>query len=74
MIADQFRIHPGSVTADTSAMDVSGWDSMTHTLLLMQIEEVFRVRLDEAEGFQAANVGELSKIVDRALSRRTNEQ
>jgi acyl carrier protein len=66
VIADHFRVDPGSITAKTTAMEVSGWDSMTHTLLLIRIEKEFQVRVDEAEGFQAANVGELAEIIEKA--------
>ncbi|MGB9464125.1 MAG: acyl carrier protein [Candidatus Acidiferrum sp.] len=67
VIAKHFRVDAVSITPNTTAMDVSGWDSMTHTLLLIHIEKEFRVRLDEAEGFQAANVGELAALIEKAL-------
>ncbi len=69
VIARHFRVERASITAHTTAMEVSGWDSMTHTLLLIQIEKEFGVRLDEAEGFQAANVGELAAVVEKALEK-----
>ena len=69
VIANHFRVEEASITPDTTAMEVSGWDSMTHTLLLIQIEKEFRVRLDEAEGFQAANVGELAAAIEKALEK-----
>jgi acyl carrier protein len=69
LIAKHFRVAPGSIAESTTALDVDGWDSMTHTLLLIQIEQAFAVRLDEMEGFRAASVGDLAKIIEVAVAR-----
>jgi len=68
VVAGYFRLNPACVTAATTAMDVGGWDSVTHTLLLIEIEKHFHIRLDESEGFQVSNVGELAALVEKALT------
>lgn len=70
IVAGHFHVDAASITPDTGAMDIRGWNSMTHTLLLLQIEKEFRLRLDEAEGFQAANVGQLAALIEKTLRGR----
>ena len=43
------------LTADTSAADVDGWDSMAHINLIVAIEKRFAIR------FSATEIGELAR-------------
>lgn len=70
VIAKHFRTDPASITAATTALEVKGWDSLNHTLLLMRLEQVFQVRIEAHAAFQAANVGELAALIE-AAPRRT---
>lgn len=51
---------------DTSNVDVAGWDSVSHALLVMRIEDLFDVFLPMEEAFQARTVGLLVDAVLRA--------
>jgi acyl carrier protein len=73
VIGDHFQIDPGSITPGTSALDVFGWDSMAHVLLLLKIEETFQVSLDEVESYQATNVGELAEVIEQTLRKGVRE-
>jgi acyl carrier protein len=55
-----------SVTANTEAADVEGWDSLAHINIVSQIESEFGVRfsLDELARFSA-----VGKIVDALLQK-----
>lgn len=51
------------VTADTTAKDVAGWDSMTNLFLIDAIERKFRFKFKLDEIMNARNIGELCGIV-----------
>ncbi len=54
------------ITPETTSADVPGWDSLSHSMLLMAIEEQFGVDLPLDRVFEARDVGELAAIVDEA--------
>ena len=45
LVSSHLRVDAASVNRSTCATDVPGWNSITHTLLLMQIEREFHIRL-----------------------------
>jgi acyl carrier protein len=62
------RFHPPAatvITPETTAADVLGWDSLSHTLLIMDVEDAFGVELPFDEITALANVGELAALVAR---------
>jgi acyl carrier protein len=65
VIADVFNADASSITRETVADDVDGWDSLAHTVLMMRLERVFGVRIDEATASGAENVGELADAIAR---------
>lgn len=52
-----------TVTRDTTAADVDGWDSLMHVTLMLRIEAAFRVRLTSAEVTGLKNVGQLADLL-----------
>lgn len=65
-IATEFRIEAATVTSETVAADVDGWDSFSHCNLIMAIESRLGCTLPFDELIEAGNVGELARIVERA--------
>ena len=63
ILARQFQIASDSVSRDTSAYDVNGWDSVSHVYVLLEVERRFGVRLPEQRVFQLENVGDLVDLV-----------
>jgi len=57
---------PASIGEHTTAQDVDGWDSLSHTMLLLEIEQDVHCELPLDELFLATNVGELIDISARA--------
>jgi len=53
------------VGASTTALDVDGWDSLSHSMLMLEIEQAFGIELDLAEAGRCANVGELVGCIER---------
>lgn len=51
------------VTANTTAKDIAGWDSMTNLFLIDAIEQRFGFKFKLDEILNAQNVGELCNII-----------
>jgi acyl carrier protein len=58
-IGEVFGIDPNTIGRSTVAEDVDGWDSLSHTILILRLEKVLKVRIDDQIAQNAANVGEL---------------
>jgi acyl carrier protein len=58
-IAETFSVDSTTICRSTIASDIDGWDSLSHTILLMRIEKALQVRIDETLASTAENVGEL---------------
>lgn len=70
ILAKQFSVVPETVTRDTAAMDVPGWDSVTHVYVLLAIEQAFGVRIPDDRVFSMDNVGDLVDTLDDQMNRR----
>lgn len=56
------------ITRSTNSADIRGWDSLSHTLILMTIESHFNIQLPLEEVLLVKNVGDLEDIVSRILT------
>ena len=66
-----FALAPGqAVTRATNSADVDGWDSLSHSLLILGVEDEFGVDLPLDRTFELQNVGELVDLID-ATERRS---
>lgn len=52
-----------TVTNDTTANDVEGWDSFEHINLIVAIEDEFSVKIPIKETIAMKNVGEMVDII-----------
>ncbi len=57
-----------TLTPDTTANDVDGWDSMSHVNLIMAVENRFNIRFNHKEVMGFRNVGDLARCVDSKLN------
>lgn len=57
-----------SISRQTKAMDVRGWDSLSHTVVLMSLEDAFDCELPMDRTFQLKNVGELVDLISEMIS------
>jgi acyl carrier protein len=62
VIADHFQ-HRGLITPETTAVQVHGWDSLAHTIVIMKVEDDFSVELPEPVIFSLRNVGDLALAI-----------
>tara|TARA_X000001036_G_scaffold33680_1_gene27509 strand:- start:250 stop:495 length:246 start_codon:yes stop_codon:yes gene_type:complete len=51
------------LTDDLSAKDVDNWDSLTHMILITEIEEKFEIKFSLKDLNQLENVGDLIQII-----------
>lgn len=56
----------GSMTA----ADVPGWDSLNHTLIIVEISSRLGIEISPREASGLANLGELVSVVDSRLTLR----
>jgi len=52
-----------SVTDDTTAADVEGWDSLSHITLVLAVEREFRIKMTAAEVGALKNVGQMIVLI-----------
>lgn len=52
-----------TLTTETTARDVRGWDSLTNIQLIVAVEKKFRIRFSASEIMKFANVGDLVNAV-----------
>lgn len=58
-----------TISRETTARDVEGWDSLSHVTLLVSLEQRFGIRFKSSEVSDLKNVGELLDVVARERSR-----
>jgi acyl carrier protein len=57
-----------TLTPETTADDIEGWDSLSHVNLIMAVENRFGVAFKPKERLSFKNVGELARSVESKLS------
>jgi len=63
VFADVFDAGPINVTAELSAKDVEGWDSLTHVRLLLTVQQVFKIKFSTSEIRKLEKVGDLVRLI-----------
>lgn len=54
-----------ALTEETTAGDISGWDSLSHVQILLGVENAFGIRLNATEIAQMENTGSLIDLVQK---------
>ena len=52
-----------TINENTSASDIEQWDSLTHPILIDEVENEFKVKFKLKELIRMQNVGDLIKII-----------
>jgi len=69
-IADVLDLPELTVTMQTTAENVEGWDSFNHINIVVAIEREFGIKVHTAEIEELRNVGELVELIDKKLAAR----
>lgn len=63
IIRETFMAPKADVRDTTVAADIDGWDSISHTYLILALEERFDIRFPDEKIPCLANVGELHRLI-----------
>ena len=67
VMARVFNVEPALFSDETQAIDVVGWDSLSHLILISGLEKQFDVELPLDKAHAAQNVGELVDLIYTCL-------
>ena len=66
---DIFEDDELSVTAESNANTVEGWDSLAHVTLIFAIEQEFEIKFALGELETMKNVGDMVELMQQKLSK-----
>ncbi len=64
LMRDVFMDPSIQIERQMTAIDVPGWDSLSHTLLMLEIEAAFGVQTDLEKVAGCADIGQLVTYID----------
>lgn len=64
---DVFDDEALTVTDETTAADVKGWDSLIHITLMNAVEEEFDIKFDMKTIIKLKNVGEMVDVIEEEM-------
>jgi acyl carrier protein len=67
--AREFKVDAAVLTAVSEAADVAGWDSSTHLMLMMALEEEFGIAFDLDEVTELDSIGAIAGAIDARTAR-----
>jgi fatty-acyl-CoA synthase len=68
-IASTFSVPADVISAETTAADVEGWDSLGHTVLMLRLERALGTDVPESIAANSACVGQLVALLGEHLGR-----
>ena len=68
VFCDVFDAEDLTITRQSTAADVSGWDSLMHVRLMLAVEKAFGLRFTTSEIASFSNVGELVDAIERKVN------
>jgi len=63
VIGDTFAVDPACISRATRAADIDGWDSLSHTVLMIRLEKRLGMLISDRIAGKAADVGELIDLL-----------
>lgn len=69
IIREVFDAPDATITTETTASEVEGWDSMSHINLIVAVEARFRFKFSQSEVVCMKNVGDLLAVIQRRTSK-----
>ena len=62
-----------SLSAEMTANDIAGWDSLTHVRLVLEVEKNYGIKFAIAELTLFENVGELVAMIDKKCEEKVEQ-
>ncbi|MBL4719571.1 MAG: acyl carrier protein [Alphaproteobacteria bacterium] len=69
IIAAEFGCAADDITRETTAMDVDGWDSASHVILVLEIEQQLGLTFPDDRVGDLRDVGDMVDILDDLTNR-----
>lgn len=69
VIAETFNVSPDILADGAVADDVDGWDSLSHTILMIRLQNAFGIQIPESVAANVETVGELVSAVVAIVKR-----
>lgn len=66
-IRDTFGVDDIEISRETVADDIPGWDSLSHTILMLTMEQDFGIKLANSTSYR--NVGDLVDVIAAAVNK-----
>jgi len=60
---------PIPITPETEAVNIDGWDSLSHTVIMIMLERKYNITISESESNSPNNVGELVNMISRKIEK-----
>ncbi len=67
VVSDTFSCNPDTITSNTVAEDVDGWDSLRHTILMVRLQRAIGIDFPETVAAEAKSVGDLADRIFKLL-------
>ena len=67
VFSDVFDDESITVTEDTSAKDIEGWDSLIHITLISAVEDEFDISFNMKDVLQMKNVGDMADVIQEEI-------
>jgi acyl carrier protein len=67
IIAETFDVSESNITNETVRFDIDGWDSLSHTILMVRLQRHFGINIPEEVAGNVRNVGELTEAIRRLV-------
>ncbi len=61
------------IDRETTALDVDGWDSLSHVNLILAVENAFRIRFTQKELIKFRCVGDLHDAIQTKVAANAEE-
>ena len=67
VFADVFDDDTITVSEDTTAADIDGWDSLMHITLISAVEDEFDIKFDMKSVVAMKNVGDMADVIEHKI-------
>ncbi len=67
VVAKVFNTPAADLQPSMSALDIDGWDSVSHAMLVLELEDQFKLRLDFEQTVSLENIGALADHIGQKL-------
>ena len=68
VLAEVFQIRENEILDDSSMQTIDQWDSLTHMIMIMELENVFELKFESEEIIEMTTIKKIDDIIRKKLS------